>query len=658
MEAIGNNKKLIFVLSIALMVGIAFSMRWTYPLYIEKVSAGNFSFVPIRSAPSTATDDYFYYSHVREIIDGNIVSHDPLTYENKDKYTIHNTYSFSLLMCALGGLITGNTEHAYYFNYFFYPAINFIVIYMLIYILTQRIYMSALSSLFVVIFSLSVNPLAILNYLRTLGEGAFSDRIDVLSYTQLQRMPNILFTNIQLFVLTILLFFVIEKRSKSLLNHMALAFVLGISSSVSPQNFFISYAIYIISGLASLYIKDKKLIKSMLLVLFFSLLFAAPGLLMMRKASRLINEETVKFAIPGTEYLKFHLSEFVPKLKYLIPEFIFLYVFRFPYKRFILGEIAGIVAAFLFLAVTRGTYAGGRVLFRGAELLYAALFISGFMLIIIEAVRTKKIVIGLGRRDIYKINLKFGALNLFENKRYENLVRRFIITLSFSIVTMCILNQYHLIKKDIIHYDDKYFKQLYKWSMRFTKPDEVAVTLDFDLMTNLAVYSPLNLYTPQVMLSPASHEERYKRFYESLRLYGVSPNEFRYLLDKMISHCEMENLKDPVDVRLALMQLVLFYGRYCESPMPETDKEKMVREYVEVYKKKGLSFRSDYLIISKFDEEFIHDGSVVGAIVKEYSPIFQNNSYKVYSFLNKPVLTADYIKLKMRGLNEKTIYNR
>src|SRR3989338_8739042 len=218
----------------AFFIGIIFSVSWLYPLSVQAGSKGKFSFVHIRYGPHTQDDNYFYYAHIREVIDGHFLSGDPATFENKNKLSPHVSYSFSLLMCSLGGLISKNTAHAYYFNYFIYPALNFLVIYYLLLLITNSKYLSVFSSLLII------------------------------------------------FMLIILLFLICEKKVRSLFKDMSLIFCLGISPLVSAQNFFVSYAVYCFVTL--MYLKEKALRKRLLVCFFISLIISSTGIFLIIKA--------------------------------------------------------------------------------------------------------------------------------------------------------------------------------------------------------------------------------------------------------------------------------------------------------------------------------------------------------------------------------------
>ena len=591
----------------AFFIGIIFSVSWLYPLSVQAGSKGKFSFVPIRYGPHTQDDNYFYYAHIREVIDGHFLSGDPATFENKNKLSPHVSYSFSLLMCSLGGLISKNTAHAYYFNYFIYPALNFLVIYYLLLLITNSKYLSVFSSLLIIFIEIPFRPKNVIYFINEFFKGG-----DILSLCNITRTPDILFTNIHIFMLIILLFLICEKKVRSLFKDMSLIFCLGISPLVSAQNFFVSYAVYCFVTL--MYLKEKALRKRLLVCFFISLIISSPGIFLIIKAYPVfIKVMSDFFTMPGFIFSGISINFLIAGLKLLFVPFLCLLFIKFPHKKFILSAISGIAAVYLFLTFASGTYASGKIIRRGAELLFAALVTGAFIAFMLDIIAGRRLVSGKALRKKIRIG---------------------IIFLTVFLLFSCLFNQYQIHKNKHRYYNDQEFKNLYLWSMRTAKVNEVALTLDFDLLTNLIVYSPLDVYIPQVVLSPASTEERLRRFYETLKFYGVTPGEFGSLLDQMQPHIQLDLQKNDFHIQMALMELVLFYGRFDYARISGTEESGMVKEYARIYNDKNinLSFKADYFILSKFCEVFVHAGSAADEIIKRNKALYQNRRYKIYKY--------------------------
>lgn len=591
----------------ALLIGIIFSASWLYPLSVQVGSKGKYSFVPIRYGPHTQDDNYFYYAHIREMIDGNFLPGDPATFENKDKLSLHVSYSFSLLMCSLGGFITKNTAHAYYFNYFVYPMLNFLAIYYLFLLITGAKYLSIFSSLLIIFIEIPFRPKNVVYFINEFFKGG-----DFLSLCNITRTPNILFTNIHIFVLAILLFLICEKKKSSPLKYIFLIFSLGISPLVSAQNFFVSYAVYFFVLLA--YFRDKALRKRLLICFFASLIVSSPGIFLIIKSYPAFMKVMPDFfSMPGFIFSGISTTFLVAGLKLLFIPFLGLIFMKFSHKKFILSAMSGIIAVYLFLTFVSGTYASGKIIRRGSELLFAALVVGAFIAFMFDIIARRGLVPGKALKRSFRTGL---------------------ILLSFCLIIACLCNQYQICKNKYRYYNDPEFKNLYLWSMRSAKADAVALTLDFDLLTNLIVYSPVDVYIPQVVLSPASTDERLKRFYEALKFYGVTPGEFGLLLDQMQPHIQIDQQRDDFHVQMALMELVLFYGRFDYARISDPEKAGMVKGYADIYNDKNinLSFKADYLIISKFDEIFVHPGSAAEEVIRKNIILYQNGRYKIYKY--------------------------
>ena len=655
-----GNGFIYFVFFIAVLIGIAFSMRWLYPLYVQANSNGKYSFVPVRYGPKTgAHDGYFYYSHIREIIDGNLISMDPCTYENKDKYPIHSTYAFSLLMCAIGGVLTKNTEHAYYFNYFVYPIINFLLIYLFFYLLTKTKYLSVLLAMFAMIFT---NHYLIyyqfddsFSFLKSHFVNSIFGEVNAFKFSQFGRTPNILFTNIQLFSLIVLLFYKIKKYKKSLSLDIAIIFALGISSLTSIANCFFSYGIY--SVLMVLYLKQKEIGFRLLKCFFIALIISVPGIFLITHTAGTINDHPI-YASGGTAVFRNfnNFGRFIEHLKTLMLPVLPLVIFRFENKKFIFGILGGIFGVFILFYFLRGESAATYLMLRGGGVPFIATGLSGFVILIHEIVMKKRVeLVGFHNKSL---SFNIWGVSIFQKKIFQKHFMASLITISLLFVLVCVGNQYEIIKQKAAYYTDPDFKELYKWSMESVTNRDVAMTLDFDLLTNLSVYSPLNVYVPSVFLSPASHAERYERFHQTLKFYGLTPDDYKRLLYQMVSPHLIQSLnpeKDLYRIRLGLMQMVLFPTKGKDKFSNDEVKD-MIKKYTNIYNDKNfkLKYKANYLIISEFDESLIRDGSMAAKIVNNLSPVFKNNSYKVYNI--KPEVTQGRIHPRSQmtsSLNER-----
>src|SRR5262245_21765150 len=112
---------------------------------ISEWSAGTKpEFLPVRYGSHGYGDDYFYYTFIRSFFSGTRVASDPISYEHRNEVTLHVSYTVSLWLASIGGLLTRNTNHAYNFNFFVFPALTVGLVYLLFYSLTHARWLSAL----------------------------------------------------------------------------------------------------------------------------------------------------------------------------------------------------------------------------------------------------------------------------------------------------------------------------------------------------------------------------------------------------------------------------------------------------------------------------------------------------------------------------------
>ena len=221
-------------------------------------------------------------------------------------------------------------------------------------------------------------------------------------------------------------------------------------------------------------------------------------------------------------------------------------------------------------------------------------------------------------------------INLFKKKTlyYQGAV----IFFSLAMVLALVINQYFVYKKKYIHYNGPEFKKLYKWTLNATEKESVALTLDSDLLINLPVYSPLYMYIPPVLQTAIPTKERHKRLFETARFYGLKPKDMNSFFDGLIRYgIATRPGADAFKVRRGLMTLLLFM--YMPTgKVTKGDKKKHVREYTQLLKgrKKILSFKADYWIVSKYDQQWIQEGSTADNIRKREKPVFESAIYTVY----------------------------
>jgi hypothetical protein len=430
---------------------------------------------------------------------------------------------------------------------------------------------------------------------------------------------------------SILLFLLLEKKKDSGSLRITTSVMIGLSTLFSLPNFFIS------AGLSStsfaFYLRDKLLRKRLIQIGIAAILIALPGLYLISLAQKDWSTEILPFAVPPlSQYHGINKAQFYNEIQnFKVPLFI-ISLFGFRYRKFIVSSLLGLFATYLALAFGIGTYASGRVFFRGSELLFYILQQCAYFLILWRALIEHEL-------ELSPLGYRIASLRLPLKKQIERLHAPLLLAFAIWMTVLSVQdlkrtarNKISLANQFASYHQDKEFKELYRWSNSNNKNSDVALTLDFDLITNLIVYSPVNTYIPQALLSPAPAQERMLRFYETLRFYGITPEALRALLEQMTSHVVFRKPDVPPDLaQKAHLNLVLFYGRYVETPISEGEKVKIVNEYRELLKTPpNLTYRATLLFVSSRDLPYVQPGSRADRLIRTKDPVFTNSTYRVY----------------------------
>jgi hypothetical protein len=599
-----KNKYILFVILIFISVSIIFSIKWLKPLFLK---SGEFStYTPIRYSPKNLSDDYFYFSYAREFLNGNFSAKDPITYEHSRELTAHSTYLLSYFFMALGGFVNLSTNYAYYFCYLVYPFLNIMLIFIFTAIFVENIRMKLLISLVSVFIyaphTFFFNPYTVIRYFNIFYHAIHFNSFNLLHMNELFRIPNILITNIQLFSLSILLFLGFIKNKENKVYRILYYIVLASSAYVSIQNFIISWSIEFFRII--LLKKDQVDFKDNLKYIFFALILSILGIYRIYYAQEYIYS-ILEFAIPGDNYTSWDINRMKDAIIIIIPVLILLFFIKNNYKKIIITIMCGVTLAY-FVFLSFGTYAANKIVSRGAEILY-----SNISLIVIYLF-CKKIT--------EKIKIKKKIIK----------AKNIIIDVSIIILIIVLVrNQIHSSKLQDARFD-KNFTDLYCWTNKNTSRKQTFVSLDFDLVVNLPVYSVLNSYIPQVILSAASTEERFERFIEVILFYNIKEKDFRKMMENIISHYKMNELKNNLEINSALMQLALYYGKYSNSKIDEKEINRLLKKYHSIKKvKHNLKYKADYLILSGVDKELIAK-NIYLMMINEEKLVYKNGNYEVY----------------------------
>jgi hypothetical protein len=361
------------------------------------------------------------------------LSGDHATLEYKNVTTPHATYTVSFIAGALGGVFTNKTEHAYYFNYFFFPAASFLVLVFL----GSLLGMPKILGSSVAIFAM-------------------------LTATNIDRTPNILITGFFLYLFACLLFLKFEARNPSRWLDLAMAGALGLSSVTSTPNMFICYGLFFTCWLSQR--KEDLNHRGFAKILLLALVISLPGFLVLVASLLDRSPDWFGLAIPPLErYTGINAFYLIPALKMVFfPAVLLLYILQYPYKRFICGILLSMTGTFLFLLAIKGAFTASYVFNRGGEVLYNFTWGIGLLLALREIISAGEISISVFGKS--KTLIKFTS-----NKR-----RNFYISNALTLVfilgaayTAKMTNRY--MRKDANSKTPHYFDQQFKTSQTGVK---------------------------------------------------------------------------------------------------------------------------------------------------------------------------------------------
>lgn len=614
------------VIAITIFVGVIFSIKWLYPLVVQLTSDGQFIFVPISYGPGTGSDDYFYYSRVRDFIDGQFFTFDPVALEHRFQVTPHSSYQISLILGAIGGMLTGLTEHAYYFNHFVFPALGFLLGFTLARQITGNTALSLLITSIAMFLGLFYQdgkwhqiPTIIQNEL-------LSGKSDFLWLTQIYRTPNILITNVHFLLLSVLLFSHLETKRHSVGIVIALIITMGISPLISAWNFLFTFAFA--GCLVVFYFKDLPLsFSAYLKIALVVIILCLPGIWVLWEGNK-GTAEIFMLSIQSAEKLTaFEIEQFKRKLEYIAPPFavfsacwlafvfqkkIASYIpFSLPWTktlgrhRFLAAMFAASILVYLFVSFRNGTFFAWLTIYRGSEVLLTIAVLSGAVACLSS----------LGR-------------HLLPLKLFSDWAAIVIIAIGLTGIGV---NQWMWTEGRYSNFNGKEFSELSRWTVKNTQPDEVAVTMDFYLAINLPVYSPLYMYIPQALLSLTPQKERVQRVLETAAFYGMEGDDLREMYSEMKSSDKTGSASSETEVQNRLMQLTIYYGLHYNEHMPVAEIDCLIAQYeAEYINRTELSFGHDYLIVSNWDRRWIKQGSPADQIIAS-TPAFRNGKYDIYN---------------------------
>jgi hypothetical protein len=589
---------------LSIIFGTIYSLHWIIPFLNHEF------YVPIyKYIISTGYDDnYIWYSHIKDILNGTIILRDPTNIEFQNTYSIFTTYNFSVLFASVGGFFTEKISNIYNFNYFIFPILNFIAISLVIRNFIKENHINFLITTLVVYFTQPTNIfyftkeiLVNLDNLWEIFANSDFSSIHANRSNQLHRLPNIMITNIFL-MLNIYFFLNYEINFKKFFFN--LFFVLSIGSSIyfSVNNFIITYIFMFFLIIYKL--NDKKIFLYLLSISFLSLLFSLPGAIILVK--NFFNLDYFNFINVADKGTTVNIYD-QPK-NIISGSFIFLYKYI-------------IYLFIIFIAIFKDNLLNDKKYFLSAPI-PTYLFLSILFLFLVGKYYEWRI---LNRGIIFLISISFYICLVKLTFYYINLPKKFICWFLIILLnTIFFSNQFTYAKNNSHKYNQKNFYLLTEWINNNTDDKDYFITIDPQLMPNLSIYTNANLYISIRELSLRSLDERLNRLSEVFFKFKLNEKDlYDYILN------------EESDIFSKKMQINIFYEENLTPKKKEYYKNVLNENFKKLSNKSDkFKFKADYLIINhkykfKVFKNFITENDLIN-----YQRVYKNDEYTLFKVTN------------------------
>ena len=585
-----------FLIILSIIFGVIYSLHWIVPFLDHEF------YIPINKfIISTGYDDnYLWYSHIKDVLNGRIIVRDPTNIEFQNVYSIFITYNFSFLFASIAGIFTEKISIVYNFNYFFFPALNFIVISLLIknfiktsstnfLITTLVVYLTQPTSIFYLLKDIFINFTDLGGVLATSEfTSIHADRSN-----QLHRLPNVMITNI---FLILNFYFILNYKvnfKKFIFN---LLFILSVGSSIyfSANNFIICYTLLFFTILYEY--KNREYFLYLLSIFFLSVILSSSGIIIFIKNFFSLNFFDF-ISVPNNETT---INEYNQPKNISISNFIFLY-------KYILYLTVVILATYKIKILKNKKY------FLIAPIpIY--LILSVTLLLVVGKYYEWRI---LNRGIIFLISISF-YISLVSLIFYYIKIPKKLISWSLIIILNILFfsNQFTYAKKNSHKYNQKNLYLLVKWINKNTDKDDYFITIDPQLMPNLIIYTDANLYISMQEISFRGLDERLKRLSEVFIKFKLSEEDLYNVL-----------LNEKSKVYNKKMNTLVFYNENLSDKQREYYRGILIQNFKRINKNKNkFNNRADYLIVNT--------SSSLKIDLTNYMKVYENSEYTVLKILH------------------------
>ncbi|NQY11953.1 MAG: hypothetical protein HRT71_20855 [Flavobacteriales bacterium] len=601
----------------------------------------NFHYQAIKYGAGAASDDYHYYAHIKKIVEGDIPFTESDVIEKDGNIThISVTLFVSYLLASVGGLFTSDINEVYAINFIIWPAVNFLLIYLILMQFLKRNLIAIFLALFSILFygfsSTWVFPQVLQGIYWSMAHIGTGWKIPLslnpIAGNEFFRTPNILTTNVILMLFTLSYYFFISNINKAKRISLGIFFTASLTALAYtyPILIYVGYSI-VLAGFFFSWKKSKEIIP-----------FVAVAVVL---SSYSFWQLLQPYLNPNEYYQDlFNMISTMPyntRLRIIstLTSFTFIIALLYgssPFKKksvatnFHFTILCGVALAYLLSNLINGGFFSDRVFYRGGAIPY---FLSASLLVFAyfrEAHYRKSFAIGFSHTTYRPIKIKDNFFTNLVSIAFQNNLFWFtaIIIITFASAT----NQINYAAKKSNYYHDKNgVLKLSEWLNENTNKNEVFLTLDPELILHLPVYTHLKTFNPVRGRSQVGIRERTDRLFESLKYFKVPPKAFESSLKKMVSHRFLGSEPDYGKTQLSLFELSFFYTINKKLPLNTVDTLSNNYELAEkTIDLTRINNSVDYVITSQYNS-VVDSLYCEKCIVRKLEKVYEfDNSFSVY----------------------------
>ncbi len=480
-----SKKIRLITLTLALCVGVVFSLK-NIVLYSRTINNPQLFFTPFSGG-----DNDTYGAQIREVFEGKLFSGDAYSYETRNKLPIHNW--LPILSLGLIAKVFNSVELVFILSDFFFPAILFILFVKFVYQLTQRYWVSvvtSLSTLFLFQLISKIPPVTkelAYKFWQTIT-------LKQPSSSYFSRLPPPQFTFTIFFLFIISLYYTLTKKNKNKIIFLLPGVLSGLLAYIYFYHWTASLVMIVVCLGFNLLAKNKIVAKRLLITLLIALIISS-GYFYQIFSVNLIDKQYQMGRIDG------HFIEPLTTLRY------------------------GLLSIIIFWLVRK----------QALKQLLASIFISAVILVNLQAIIGYTVSPGHWPNSTFEplVVVSAGIL-LVEicNRLNRQKILNYFWILLFPIFLYAILNQLGSAKSESsLYYLSPGEKRLYDWLNKNSPSDNVVLSFNKTISRRLPAITHQYPYLPYGCLSQLSTEQIWERFNLASSIIQLKPEYIRWFLD-------------------------------------------------------------------------------------------------------------------------------